>query len=195
MKTCSRCREAQPDANFCKNRRSSDGLNNRCRSCESARKKPYNEAQRVLAEAYYQDNRQKDETRRDFAISYFVKSQGVTGLSNLLATWVDFDPVSECYNWKGSLNNKGYGTYGVVLPTEPLSTIAVKAHRLVWALASGDLPQSNARQSGVDQVLDHKCRNRKCVNPLHLQVTTHSHNAGLSQEREAPTRFKDLVAL
>ena len=195
MKTCSRCGEQQPEQNFCKNRRAADGLSYRCRACESARRKPYNANQRALAQEFYNLAKQPNETLRDFAVRYFCETEGVIGLSNLIANWVAFDPETECYNWTGSLNNKGYGTYGVTLPTEPLSSVAVKAHRLVWALASGDLPASKEQVSGAQEVLDHKCSNRKCVNPLHLQVIPHSTNSSLKGVERTPTRFEELVLL
>ena len=37
----------------------------------------------------------------------------------------------------------------------------VKAHRAVWALTREPLPDG--------LVLDHLCRNRRCVNPAHLE--------------------------
>ena len=88
MKTCSRCGEQQPEQNFCKNRRAADGLSYRCRACESARRKPYNANQRALAQEFYNLGKQPNETLRDFAVRYFCETEGVIGLSNLIANWV-----------------------------------------------------------------------------------------------------------
>lgn len=57
---------------------------------------------------------------------------------------------SGCWEWTGSRNNRGYGTYR-----------AQMVHRLVWeharsALAPGD-------------TIDHLCRNKACANPDHLE--------------------------
>lgn len=42
------------------------------------------------------------------------------------------------------------------------------AHRVVWEILVGPIPE------GLD--LDHLCRNRKCVNPDHLEPTTRQVN-------------------
>lgn len=38
------------------------------------------------------------------------------------------------------------------------------AHRIVWEIANGPIPSK--------QMIDHMCRNRKCVNLRHLQLAT-----------------------
>lgn len=195
MKTCGRCGEQQTEGNFCKNKNTPDGLWIYCRECESARRKPHNARYRALAQEFYEDNKQPHETRRDFAIRYFCETEGVVGLSNLLANWVAFNPETECYEWTGSVNETGYGEFGVTLQTTPVTTIVVKAHRLVWALSSGDLPPSKKRLSAAQKVLDHKCSNRKCVNPLHLQVVPMDFNSSLQGQTRQATRFEELVLL
>ncbi len=42
------------------------------------------------------------------------------------------------------------------------------AHRVVYKVLRGDVPK------GLD--LDHLCRNRRCVNPDHLEIVTHREN-------------------
>lgn len=66
--------------------------------------------------------------------------------------------VGLCWQWQGKLC-KGYGriyAQGVI----------VKAHRYSYEQRIGPI--------AANMVLDHKCRNRACVNPAHLeQVTNH----------------------
>lgn len=45
---------------------------------------------------------------------------------------------------------------------------SVAVHRVMWVLLFGYIP-------GREQV-DHTCRNRLCVNPMHLEKVTHKEN-------------------
>lgn len=70
----------------------------------------------------------------------------------------------ECWVWDKSLNKDGYG----------ITTINYKSiytHRLSWELHNGKIPN--------DKVIDHKCKNRACYNPNHLQLVTHAKNIQL----------------
>jgi HNH endonuclease len=60
---------------------------------------------------------------------------------------------SGCWIWMGVLNRKGYGTLG----SRP-------AHRLSYAMHVGPIP--------ANLQIDHLCRVRRCVNPMHLQPVT-----------------------
>ncbi|TAL41999.1 MAG: HNH endonuclease [Salinibacterium sp.] len=67
------------------------------------------------------------------------------------------EPMSDCYLWLGSLNEHGYGGLSV-------NGASKRAHRVVYELARGPIPD------GLE--LDHLCRNRSCVNPVHLEAVT-----------------------
>lgn len=71
------------------------------------------------------------------------------------------DPVTGCHNWSGSLDEKGYGQLG-------RGGRAMKAHRWYWIQRHGEIPE------GLQ--LDHLCRNRRCVNPDHLEPVTNREN-------------------
>lgn len=67
-----------------------------------------------------------------------------------------------CHLWIGATNNKGYG----ILFIDGRHHLA---HRLAYEAEYGPIPDG--------MVLDHVCRSRNCVNPLHLEVVTHAENA------------------
>jgi hypothetical protein len=65
-----------------------------------------------------------------------------------------------CWVWKGSLHRQGYGMFRN--ESSPL------AHRYAYLLFRGKVPEG--------LVLDHLCRNSKCVNPFHLEIVTQTEN-------------------
>ena len=69
----------------------------------------------------------------------------------------------ECWNWLGGHSN-GYGTFRLIS-----QSIDIHAHRVMYYLETGIWSDKNF-------VIDHKCRNRGCVNYSHLHRTTRTGN-------------------
>ena len=76
--------------------------------------------------------------------------------------WKHIKKTKHCWEWEGSTNEDGYGRFKLD------TTILVGAHRFMWELSNGDIPEKLC-------VL-HKCDNPRCVKPDHLFLGTHSDN-------------------
>ena len=74
-----------------------------------------------------------------------------------------FISVSEsgCWPWLGGCNSLGYGQFWDRVRV-------VLAHRFSYEYSNGTIP--------TELEIDHLCRNRKCVNPNHLEPVTHKEN-------------------
>ena len=71
------------------------------------------------------------------------------------------EPMSGCWLWLGAMHANGYGNF-------KLGNKSRLAHRAGYELFHDAIP------AGLD--LDHTCRNRSCVNPLHLVPKTRRMN-------------------
>ena len=83
----------------------------------------------------------------------------------LLERFKRYIPVGnkdQCWNYGGSISSKGYGTMSI--PSGKRRTKVYKAHRVTYVAFRGEIP--------VDIDTDHLCRNRRCVNPWHLELVT-----------------------
>ena len=77
--------------------------------------------------------------------------------------WSKVDATGECWEWAGYGNAQGYGLFRTDVGGSDGC-----AHRIVWELLIDSIPEG--------LVMDHLCRNRRCVNPDHLEVVTHKVN-------------------
>lgn len=68
---------------------------------------------------------------------------------------------SGCWLWAGSINNDGYGRIQV-------HGKHTSAQRALYQALTGPIPK--------DKCVDHGCRNRRCVNPAHVEACTYSKN-------------------
>jgi hypothetical protein len=73
---------------------------------------------------------------------------------------IAIDPETECWNWLGALNSRGYGCIGVGGARTGKRYLT---HRYML-MAFREVP--------ANMQVDHLCLNKRCANPRHLEVVT-----------------------
>ena len=79
--------------------------------------------------------------------------------------WAKVDKSQGCWIWTACRNSKGYGLFTFKLHGKHVRR---GAHRVAYLMTFGRI------EKGLE--LDHLCRNRRCVNPSHLEQVTHHEN-------------------
>lgn len=64
--------------------------------------------------------------------------------------------VNDCWIWSGGISSSGYGLYA--------KGIRRYAHRISYCIFNGEISDR--------KVIDHLCRNTKCVNPEHIRLVS-----------------------
>lgn len=78
---------------------------------------------------------------------------------------VDMRGLDDCWLWRGSVNNNGYGQFGV---RNGEHHTTVFGHRAMYELWFGPIPEGAQ--------VDHLCRVRRCCNPRHLEAVSPTEN-------------------
>ena len=75
--------------------------------------------------------------------------------------WTKVHKTAGCWNWTAYVDKQGYGMFRNRFGT-------TLAHRRSYEILRGPIPKGKE--------LDHLCRNRRCVNPKHLEPVSHREN-------------------
>lgn len=86
---------------------------------------------------------------------------------------VKFAGLNDCWEWQASLHPNGYGNFGVRIGKKRFPKLA---HRVLMEDIHGPLHRWT--------LVRHKCDNKKCVNPLHLELGTHQDNMNDAKQRK-----------
>lgn len=86
-------------------------------------------------------------------------------------------PDKGCWVWQGSTSgteSKGVGGrgYGRI----SISGVTMAVHRVIYTCFEGIIPHRHD--------IDHKCKNRLCCNPDHLELVTHKENCKRREARK-----------
>lgn len=85
------------------------------------------------------------------------------------------DPETGCWVWLLCINTDGYAQQFYKGKTTTV-------HKLYYEMVYGEVPE------GFE--LDHTCKNRRCVNPEHMEVVTHTENI----RRSSRTKLTLVIA-
>ncbi len=90
---------------------------------------------------------------------------------------INFEGTGGCWEWTGALKQNGYGAVAIFVGKQR----EVLAHRYIWHVLRGPLSK--------DLQLHHKCENRRCVNPDHLEPLTFKEHYAVTPQNVTRNSF------
>ena len=102
-----------------------------------------------------------------------------TEIAKLVARIEEGDSPDDCWLWTGA---RGVGGYGQTF----IRGATWQVHRMVYELLVGPVP--------VGCVLHHRCDNKHCCNPAHLEPVTQEENMAHGRVKRDPNQPRRLKA-
>lgn len=84
--------------------------------------------------------------------------------------WSKIDKTNDCWNWTAATDRDGYGVWSV---RHGKTLKQYRSHRLSYLFANEKLDET--------LTIDHLCKNKKCVNPDHLEQVSAIENIRRSE--------------
>jgi hypothetical protein len=85
--------------------------------------------------------------------------------------WAKTEKTDACWNWTAARMRDGYGKWSYSVNGQK---VYLRAHRFAWLVTHGTLTE--------DKELHHRCENRACVRPDHMEEITRA------EHRRKPTK-------
>jgi len=165
-KHCTKCDQTKKAVEFSANSARPTGLGDWCKDCNNKFIALFRDKVNTFLLNWKEANN-LDCSRKDAAILYGVKNQ--RNIDNFKSKIV----VTEtgCHIYTGYAFSNGYGGFNVHIESG-MHSVCVKAHRFAFALEYGWLPTGRSGNTKDGIVLNHRCHNRLCQNPDHLEAVT-----------------------
>ena len=90
------------------------------------------------------------------------------------------ESIDDCWEWNAAIGSDGYGVFhwNFIKPEDRapsgVRSKLIKAHRASLMLQGLEVPAYTGKSNGLEIL--HECDNKRCVNPHHLKIGTHSKN-------------------
>lgn len=89
-------------------------------------------------------------------------------------------PNTGCWFWMGTVDHSnGYGLFGF------RDGVERHVHRLAYQLTHGDIPEG--------MLVHHRCGQKLCINPDHLELTTNSEHTRLHGAMRRAARMRGIA--
>ena len=90
--------------------------------------------------------------------------------------WAKIKGPDECWDWVGAMNVSGYASSVSVDNSRARTGRTFYPHRLMFSWFKHQIPD--------DFTIDHLCKNRRCMNPDHMEAVTFAENVRRGVKRD-----------